>query len=350
MRRIHRNKRTVEALGGISFENVPKDINYNEFYCYSTKTGVIFIGTVIGKSAMTLDFRYSINGFTHYLRENEAFSEDRHRVEIRNANYVCFQNYDDFAEEYNKYLKEQEENKIKRKKTTKYLVNIESFLCNTTTSDTVGYRQKAFDSKKDATEYANKGLKRLQKKVEKYLPELIRQDKILDEAIKKVSYAYVDCYGVSVDKYLSEMMVSPLCLKEGDMLAKVGYTKYNSFSLNNVDKDYSTTVKGFKNPEAALLSDNTLLFQSECRKYSIPMFIKAEAADTAQKVLLKNNIRRVKGYAEEKIKYLNKLAKYAKEYVPFKKYDSMYMYFYEKHIVEIIKDIDAFIEDNNLLK
>ena len=53
---LHKVKRTSTMTickeDSYTLETLPETINYNQFYCYSTYSGKIYIGTIIGKSAL----------------------------------------------------------------------------------------------------------------------------------------------------------------------------------------------------------------------------------------------------------------------------------------------------------
>lgn len=345
----HSSTMTIYKEDSYTLETVPKVIYYNEFYCYSTYSGKIFIGTIIGKSALRPYYKYEINERTFDVCENEAFSEEKTSIDIRDTNFRCFLNYKDFVDAYNEYLMAIEAKKtVRKKKVTRYMVNTETFECRTTTMEKPYYRYKLFDTKDKATTYATNGLKRLAKKADSLTKTMSEQLKLLSQSLSKESYAYINCYGVSLEKYLEEMMAKPSNLKEGDTLAKINFARYKYFNIRVIDKGYSTTVKSFVNPGTVLLSDNTLLYEAECKAYCVPLLVKAEAVNTVMVLLKKSSIRKIIEQLERELLSLEKLAKYAKEYVPFKKNAVTPPCFSIVYRTDITKDVEDFITDNNL--
>ena len=340
---------TIYKEDSYTLETVPETIDYNQFYCYSTYSGKIYIGTILGKSALKPYFKYIINERPFEVYEKDAFSEEKTSIDIRDTNFRCFLNYKDFVDAYNEYLMAIEAKKtVRKKKVTRYMVQTETFQCKTTTMEKPYYRNKLFDTKEEAVEYATKGLKRLIKKTEKYSKTLNELYDVLSKSLKN-GYAYLNCYGVSLDKYLEEMMAKPSNLKEGDTLAKIDFSYHKNFTTRKIDKDYLTQVKNFVNPSTILLSDNTLLYESECKSYSVPLLIKAEAVNKVALLLKKASTRKVIEYIDREINALEKVHEYAGRYVPYKK-GCQYspVYFSEGYATSLIKDIEDFIKDNNL--
>jgi hypothetical protein len=340
---------TIYKEDSYTLETVPETIDYNQFYCYSTYSGKIYIGTILGKSALKPYYKYIINERPFEVYEKEAFSEEKTSIDIRDTNFRCFLNYKDFVDAYNEYLMAIEAKKtVRKKKATRYMVQTETFQCKTTTMEKPYYRNKLFDTKEEAVEYATKGLKRLIKKTEKYSKTLNELYDVLSKSLKN-GYAYLNCYGVSLDKYLEEMMAKPSNLKEGDTLAKIDFSYHKNFTTRKIDKDYLTQVKNFVNPSTILLSDNTLLYESECKSYSVPLLIKAEAVNKVTLLLKKASTRKVIEYIDREINALEKVHEYAGKYVPYKK-GCQYspVYFSEGYVTSLIKDVEDFIKDNNL--
>lgn len=352
---LHKNKRintstmTIYKEDSYTLETLPETINNSQFYCYSTYSGKIYIGTNLGKSALRPYYKYLINERPFEIYEKEAFSEEKTSIDIRDTNFRCFLNYKDLVDAYNEYLMAIETKKtVRKKKVTRYMVHTETFQCKTTTMEKPYYRNKLFDTKEEAVEYATKGLKRLIKKTEKYSKTLNELYDILSKSPKD-GYAYFDCYGASLDKYLQEMMAKPSSLKEGDTLAKIDFSFYKNFTTTVIDKDYLTQVKSFVNPSTILLSDNTLLYESECKPYSVPLLIKTEAVNKVALLLKKTSIKKVIGYIDREISALEKVHEYAGRYVPYKK-GCQYspVYFSESYVTSLIKDVEDFIKNNNL--
>lgn len=330
-----------------TLETLPKTIYNNEFYCYSSFSGKIYIGTILGKSAIMPYYKYDITGRTFDVYEKDAFSETKTEIKLRDTNFICFKNYNDLVASYNDYLKGiEEKKKTSRKKRTYYLVDTKTFLCRTTTVETGRYNNKLFDNKADAVAYATKGLKRLSKKLEKLIKTMNAQREILSKAAR-TNYSYIGYYGNSLGTYLQEIMATPKNIKKGDILVKIDYIRYKRFNTRELIKDFSVEVKDFITPEVAMLSDNTLLINRECRSYSAPMFIKEESAKTAESLLKKTALKTVIELVERELKSLGALTKYVNEYTPFKKGYS-YIYFGEKYENEMVKDLDDFIRVNNL--
>ena len=350
VKRANASIMTIYKEDSYTLETLPETINYNQFYCYSTYSGKIFIGTIIGKSALRPYYKYEINERTYEIYEKDAFSEEKNNIAIRDTNLLAFLNYQDFLKSYNDYVKSKEvKKKVQRKRVIRYMVNTETFECKTTTIEKPYYRNKLFDTKDEAITYATKGLKRLAKKAESLTKTMSEQLKLLSQSLSKESYAYINCYGVSLEKYLEEMMAKPSNLKEGDTLAKINYAQYKNFNTKVIDKDYSTTVKSIVSPgNVVLLSDNTLLYEGECKAYCVPLLVKAEAVNTVMVLLKKSSTRKIIEQLERELLSLEKIAKYAKEYVPFKKNAVTPLYFSVGYIADIAKDVEDFIKDNNL--
>ena len=331
-----------------TLETLPNTISYNQFYCYSSFSGKIYIGTIIGKSAILPYYKYDINGRTFDVYEKDTFSETKTEIKIRDTNFICFKNYDDLVASYNDYLKSIEKKKKTRcEKVTYYLVNTETFFCRTTTVKTGRYNNKLFDNKADAVAYATRGLKRLSKKLEKLINTMNAQREVLLKATS-TKYSYIGYYGSSLGAYLEEIKATPKNIKKGDTLVKIDYIRYKHFNTRKLIKDFSVEVKGFITPEVAMLSDSTLLIDRECRSCSAPMFIKEESAKTADSLLKKAALKTVIEHVERELKNLGALAKYVNEYAPFKKVYSD-PYFSKEYENEMVKDFDDFIRVNNLI-
>ena len=331
-----------------TLETLPKTINESQFYCFSSNTGNIFIGSIIGKSAMTSYYIFEVNGRFHRINETNIFSKDIRIIYLPNTKLACFQTYDDFIKQYNIYLGEIEKKKKKsRNRTVRYAVDTSNFECKKTTAEKPFYYTKFFDTKEDAINYANKGLKRMAKKITKFIETFNKQKEILKGLANK-NYSYLDYNNSSrLEDYLKEIMKTPRNSEVGDILTKIDNKRYKSFSVRIINEIYSAMVTGFIGPDIATLNDGTLLIHSECNSFSTPLFIKQEKASATMLMLKRAEINKIIRIIDSRIVSLAQALKYANEYKPFGKNNPTYFYYKEQYNNELTESVEAFIKDNS---
>ena len=105
-KRLKKDMNTV--VKPYTLETVPETIGINQFYCYNTRNGAIFIGDILGKSAIYSQNVYCINGTI--FKTYNGF-EGNTRTMTLDRKFECFLDYQRFVKAYNAYLltKEKEE-------------------------------------------------------------------------------------------------------------------------------------------------------------------------------------------------------------------------------------------------
>jgi len=316
------------------FNELPPVMDKNYFYCFNPRTGTIRIGKIIGKSAITNYTTYKIGSLE--FKEFRHLSEDRPSLELSPTPFLkrlkAFMYYKDLMNEYNKYV----EAKLKRAKSQKirYIVSTDIFLCKMTRAASIPYGFKAFDSKEEAIEFSNKGLKTLKTKLDKYIP-------IFMDAQKELRAIQIRCSGT---KTFDDIIVTPKNITEKDILTKIVYKHYKSHVLPEVDEEYITKVNEFLSADVARLSDDTLLSHKECSPRIFPMFIKLDSVKAAKDRLRFINSERLLENIKWYLERLNRVKNYVHSYEPLKKVTGMSnVYFIESNIKNVVEDLNTLI-------
>lgn len=297
-----------------TLDTVPEDIGINQFYCYNTRNGAIFIGDILGKSAVSSYTMYSVNGVI-YKTCCGFFGNARTMILERKLK--CFLDYKRFAKAYAEYLTSKE--KAKKTRKTRYIVDKSTFYCKQTRAASVPYGFKEFSSKDDAATYAYNGLQKLKALVPKCLKEYRELQVILEHEITNLRKVYHELFGCQMTDYsqLVKAQVKPSTIKENDILIKLN-TKYygNTLSVEEIDEDFTVSVKGFIRPNIAKLSNGTVLIEGECN-YSYPfLFHYADKDKLAIRTKLRN-ARYILNIVESDIKNIEASEKYVFSYMPF---------------------------------
>jgi hypothetical protein len=320
----------------MTIDSIPEIININQFYAFHKKSGKISIGTIIGKSAITNLVYYAIDGIRYKMHSSDCLTNDKPVVEFEKNKLIGYLNKEDLIKDYEKYLALKEKNKKQRK--TYYMVNKEIFACKTTTVKNIWANNKYFDNKEDAINFANKGIAKTKKLIEKYLNTLKTLKTALDEIDKSIQVE-----DISIKDYTAK----PSTLKVNDLLVKFEGKKYKHTYLGEIKEDSAVTVKEFITPQIAKLSNGTILIEQECYP-SWPCYVKYENKDAISKSFLKETIKRSKYLINLENNTIEKLSRFFENYIPFEtKYDGG-ICFYKKNTEELIEGITDFINDNSI--
>lgn len=324
----------TETNNEYTLENLPTTITEDQFYCYSTKTGKIILGEVIGISAITKKMHYKIFGRTY---ERYGWFENGVNMFTENG-FKFFPNYQEFIKSYNEYLL----SKVKKRNTnkTRYIVSKVQFSCKMTKASFTPYNSVEFDNKKDAIDYANKGLAKIKKEANKFYEELI---KLKDELKQIRANALKIDYGLVSVAYPEITPASPYSIKENDILTKIDLRKFKKLSYLDVDDNYIVSVKYFDSPGVARLSDNTIFIVGENNR-SYPRLIQYSQAKKAKKRCKNKAINRIIEETEWEIKNLIRLLVFVEEYKPFKNYSKTIPYYNSKSTKDIIDDLKEIVK------
>ena len=326
--------------------DIPEKLEDDQFYCFNKKNGEITIGEVIGVSVTSNWAMYKIG--TREIKINHVFSEYTRSFKINNDETV-FKDYQDLLDAYGKYA----EKKVKKASTsriTRYVVNKETFLCKQTRSAYISFNEKAFDTKQEATAYADKGLVSLGKKVTKYLVTFNDLKKQLSELNPDLYYArsgvvYSLKSTEEKDDALLNIMATPKNLSEKDYIGRIIYKHYKTETLPTVDESYIVTPSKRIGPEIVKLSDGTLLAQSDCRPYSSPMLFKYQYLQMAKDICKRRSIKRLIKDIDYRIDDLKRLEKHVQNYHPFMSNYGASPYFGEKWMKEMIEDVQEILKE-----
>lgn len=297
-----------------TLDTVPEDIGINQFYCYNTRNGAIFIGDILGKSATYSQNVYCINGAI--FKTHDGF-EGNFRTMTLERKLKCFLDYKRFFNSYSEYLTNKEKNRKTRK--TKYVVDKNTFYCKQTRAASIPYGYKEFSTKDDAATYAYNGLQKLKTLVPKYLKEFRELEVILNNEIRKIRNDYGKIVENTTTDFsqLIKAQVKPSKLKENDILIKLNTKQYGqTLSIEEVDEDFAVSVKGFIRPGIAKLSNCTVLIEGECN-YSYPFFFHYADKDKLAIRTKLRNARYILNIVENDIKNIESSEKYVFSYKPF---------------------------------
>lgn len=333
---ITNTKVTEQEFANIS--DVPSSIDDDQFYCYNPKTGTIRIGTIVGKSALTDITIYKLGQIE--FKEHRLLSKKdpiaTFRINPFIKNVKAFINYADLLKKYNEDFL----SKLKKKKEqkTRYIVSTDTFVCKMTRAAYIPHGFKTFTSKDEAVDYANKGLKSVKAKLEKYIPML----KDFQKTLLMIEGNCVE------DTSFKNLMVTPNNITEKDLLTKIAYKKYKTQFLPEIDESYVTRVAEFITPELAKLNDGTLLDKKECycsdSYNTFPMFIKYDSTNEAKEKLKTIITKRLLDSIKYKLPNLEKLQIFVEKYEPLKKiYGMTTLYFHEHYLKQLIEDLNEAI-------
>lgn len=296
-----------------TLETAPETIGLNQFYCYNTKNGDIFIGDILGESAISPYTMYSINGVIY---KTCCGFEGNTRTITLERKLKCFLDYNSFVKDYAEYLTSKEKTKKTRK--TRYIVDKNTFYCKQTRAASIPYGCKEFSSKDDAATYAYNGLQKLKALVPKYLKEYRELQVILEHEITNLRKVYHELFGRQMTDYsqLVKAQAKPSTIKENDVLFRLNLKHYNTISIEEIDEDFTVSVKGFIKPNIAKLSNGTILIENECDYHYPFLFHYAYKDKLAIRVKLRN-ARDILSIVESDIKNIEASEKYVFSYMPF---------------------------------
>lgn len=318
--------------------NIPEKLEDDQFYCFNKKNGEITIGEVIGVSVTSNWAMYKIG--TREIKISHVFSEYTRSFKINNDE-TAFKDYQDLLDAYGKYT-EKKINKAAASRITRYVVNKETFVCRQTRGAYISWSEKAFDTKKEATAYADKGLVLLSKKVAKYLA-------IFNDLRKQFIDLNPDLYYARSsddnDDALLSIMATPKNLTEKDYIGRIIYKHYKTQNIPTVDESYIVTPSKRIGPEIVKLSDGTLLAQSDCRPYASPMLFKYQYLQRAKDICKLRCIKRVIKDIDYRLDDLKRLERHVQNYHPFMTNYSTSPYFGEKWMKEMIEDAQEILKD-----
>jgi hypothetical protein len=327
--------------------DIPEKLEDNQFYCFNKKNGEITIGEIIGVSVTSYWGMYKIG--KREIKINYVFSEYTRSFKINNDE-TAFKDYQDLLDAYTKYA-EKKVKKAAASRITRYVVNKETFLCRQTRATYLSWNEKAFDTKQEATAYAEKGLTLLGKKVAKYLATFNDLKKQLSELNPDLYYAkngiVYSLKGVEQqnDDDLLNIMATPKNLTEKDYIGRIIYKHYKTQNIPTVDESYIVTPSKRIGPEIVKLSDGTLLAQSDCRPYSSPMLFKYQYLQRAKDICKLRCIKRFIKDIDYRLDDLKRLEKHVQNYHPFMANYSTSPYFGEKWMKEMIEDAKEILKD-----
>jgi len=323
-----------------SLENVPETIGINEIYCYYPTNGVICIGEILGKS---------IGSKATIIRIGELIVKTFDKIEdgvnsiiVNHGRIKCYNDYNTLAAEYKANSAKKKLERAARKK--HYSVNTTTFYCKETSSSYMPYHEKWFDTKKEAEEYANKGLEKFKKSIPKLIDECSETKELVHNLIidlrkeGKLMFDKEPNYAI----YFRTHQVKFRELKENDVIFKVTHKVYGDrFTINEIADDATFTVKSFVTPRIAKLSNGEILMDEECHDfYYYSMYKMIE-----QKMKM-DDLRRTLSLIDHGKDSLDKLLEYAKSYTPFnKKIKEVNCNF--NYLKAQIKDIKMFLKDYN---
>ena len=321
--------------------DIPEKLEDDQFYCFNKKNGDITIGEIIGVSVTSNWAMYKIG--TREIKINYVFSEYTKSFNINNDE-TAFKDYKELLDAYGKYA-EKKVKKAAASRITRYVVNKETFLCRQTRGGYIAYAEKVFDTKQEATEFAEKGLATLSKKVLKYHTILSDIKKQLTELMPG-QHSYKGIVQSNDDEdNMSKIMATPKNLTEKDFIGRIIYKHYKTLNLPTVDESYIVTINKRICPEIVKLSDGTLLAQSDCRVYVSPVLFKFHLMDAAKEICRRRAIKRILNGIDNILDALKRLEKHAQNYHPFMPNYSTSPYFGEKWIKEMIEDSQQIIKE-----
>ena len=323
-----------------TLDTVPEDIGINQFYCYDRRNGTIFIGDILGKSAVSPYTMYSVNGVIY--KTCVGFEENA-RTMILGFKLKCFLDYKCFAKAYAEYLTSHKQTKKTRK--TRYLVHKNTLYCKQTRAASVEYGFKEFSSKEDAEAYAYNGLKKLKVLVPKFLKEYRELQAILEYEITNLKKVYHELFDSQMTDYsqLVKAQVKPSTIKENDILIKLDKKRYgNALSIDEIDEDFTVSVKSFIKPNIAKLSNGTVLIEEECN-HSYPFFFHYADKDKLAIETKMRNARYIFNIVESEIISIEDSEKYVFSYTPFN--NSFKPYFFNiNYCKEVLQDIKGYMQ------
>jgi len=319
-----------------TLDTVPEDIGINQFYCYNTRNGAIIIGEILGKSAIYSQNVYIISGIMY--KTYDGF-ESNIRTMTLGHKFKCFLDYQRFVKAYSEYLANKEKTKKTRK--TRYIVDKNTFYCRQTCAASTPYSCKEFSSKDDAETYAYNGLQKLKALIPKCLKEYRELQVILEHEITNLRKVYHELFGCQTTDYLLvKAQVMPSTIKENDILIKLNTKQYgNTLSIEEIDEDFTVSVKGFIKPNIAKLSNGTVLIEGECN-YSHPLFFHYADKDKLTIITKLRNAKCILDIVESNIRNIEYSEKYVFSYMPFDN-SLRPVYFnmnYKKKALQDIKD------------
>ena len=321
--------------------DIPEKLEDDQFYCFNKKNGDVTIGEIIGVSVTSNWAMYKIG--RREIKINHVFSEYTRSFKINNDE-TAFKDYQDLLDAYGKYA-EKKVKKAAASRITRYVVNKENFICRQTRGGYIAYAEKVFDTKQEATAYADKGLALLGKKVAKYLAIFNDLRKQFTELMPG-QHSYKSIVQSNDDEdNMFKIMATPKNLTEKDFIGKIIYKNYKTLNLPTVDESYIVTINKRIGPEIVKLSDGTLLAQSDCRVYVSPMLFKYQYLQMAKEICRRRAIKRILNGIDHILDALKRLEKHAQNYHPFMPNYSTSPYFGEKWIKEMIEDSQQIIKE-----
>lgn len=325
--------KTVEKT--LTLETLPKELGPNQFYCYSSKKGIIYIGEVIGKSSLSeRSIWVFING--EMLRTSQLEPKFTVYTNIANNCFVCFMRYDDFIKNYNSFLESKvKKNKTKGERRTKYIVDKETFICKKTMDASIPDRCKVFDNMEDAVNYSIKNLARANTFCEKYL-EIAKN---LNGEIKKM-YTY-PTKSYTVIGELSRMQPEIKSLSVGTNLIKI-CNEYGRPNIPMLRIDNSLTVTDVTS-HFVRLSDGSIITKTEYPKTYAPFLLITSGAKTVNQLIKAYNLGVMLDTLKTVIDNLERMLRHASSYKPLSKTD-YYIYFNKDSIKGKIERISKYIE------
>ena len=339
MKKAVSSRNTIKVDNSYKFEDVPVSISCDQFYCYNKRNGKIYIGTIIGASAIySYEVYLSIDGVTH--KTSTKFALNENKTITLNRQFECFLIYQDFVRAYSEYADKKKKEKSLR--TTKYLVDKRTFHCRKTTAPYRSGIEVQFATQKEAEEYSLNGLKKLQKEV----PVILRKYEEIKERIRSIKRLLVLKYGEDIIErsqrtFLSSLQPNINDLKPDDTLFKVEYKQYKHNGIEKINDEYSVTVKGFVKPGLAKLSDGTILVGSEINR-SYPLFFLESQRALIERIIKYIALNRLESSLKYDVQDAERAVKYASKYVPFSRQPNVY--FDKAYKKESIKGIEEILD------
>lgn len=329
---------TVEKT--LTLETLPKELGPNQFYCYTNKKGIIYIGEIIGKSGISeYSIWVSING--KMLKMSQLKPTFTVYTNIANNYFVCFMRYDDFIKDYNSFLESKvKKNKAKTGRRTRYIVNKQTFICKKTMAASIPDNCKAFDNMEDAVNYSIKNLARIKVFCGKYL-EIAKR---LKGEINKM-YTY-PVKGYTVMGELSRMQPEFMNLSVGTNLIKICEDYDSNMPFLRIDNSLTVTDVTL---HFIRLSDGSIIAKTEYPKTYAPFLLMASDTKTANQLITAFNLGTMLDTLKSLIGNIERMLKHASSYKPLSK-NNDYIYFNKSYTKEKIDCISKRFEDLQSIK
>ena len=268
-----------------TFETIPSSIKPDQFYYFCKRTGNVGLGTVLGSSAVSLRTILSINGCTTstYYKFDDTYRYTS--IDIRGERFKCYRSYQNFAEDYTKYIEARRSKERAKRQPAKYIVDKNSFFCRRSFCSKIPSEFKVFETKDEAMEYSKKGIESLKRFTERYIPLVedlsARIHNKEKELIRKLGEKYLD-------PRLADLQVKFQDLKVDDILLKVeGCTIGDLIRFDRIKPEFSIRVSGFIDSTTVKFSDGTVLMRME-NPYNI---FNCRSRFEVEKVLCARNIK-----------------------------------------------------------